>query len=496
MKFRILIISILASTLLFSCKEEFLTTSPTDATATDGVFSDTQTAWAAVNGLHRHMFSQIYGSQPQGGQSGNMLYMDIYGDDVVFPNVANTWLLSEYRWLTHANPTAASNLYQYGFYYAIIDNANMIINNIDNATGPDADKAAIKAQGLTYRGWAYFQLVQMFGKRYVAGQPNSDMGVPLVLESTIEPKARNTVSEVYAQIDTDLNEAITLFGTAGYTRPNKSHFNVNVAKGIKARVALTKQDWAIAEQFAKEAKQGFPLMSPEQYTQGFNSYENPEWIWSSRIIQPETNFFYSFFAYMSNNYNASVIRQTPKTMFSVLYSKIPSTDIRKTLYDSTGRDVVNFPLPLSTFVRAPYHQKKFRVADLGSSIGDVPYMRASELYLIEAEAQARQNKNAEAAETLRQFVVNRDTQYVLSTKTGQGLIDEILVQRRIELWGEGFRFYDLKRTNSRLDRRGGNHNGAFTSNLMELEPTDNRWQLQIPQQEINRSNNLVVQNPV
>lgn len=496
MKLKILLITILTGSLLVSCKEDFLNTAPTDATSTSSVFSDTKTAWAAVNGLHRHMFRQIYGSQPQGGQSGNMLFMDIYGEDLVFPNVANTWLLTEYRWIAHANPAAASNLYNYGFYYALIDNANMIIHNIDDATGSDADKAAIKAQALTYRGWSYFQLVQLFGKRYVAGSANSDLGVSLVLESSTTAVPRNTVGEVYQQIDQDLNDAISLFTTAGYTRPNKSHFNVNITKGIKARVALTKQDWPTAEQMAKEAKQGFALMTGEQYTQGFNSYENPEWMWSSRIIQPETNYFYSFFAYMSNNYNASVIRQTPKVMFSVLYNKMTDTDIRKTLYDETGTDVVNFPLPLSTFVRAPYLHKKFRVADLGSSIGDVPYMRAAEMYLIEAEAQARQNKNADAAETLRQLVVTRDPAYVTSSNTGQDLVDEILIQRRIELWGEGFRFLDIKRTNSKLDRTGGNHNGTFTNNVMIVEPTDSRWQLQIPQQEINRSNGLVVQNPV
>ena len=496
MKIRIFLSTLVLIGLMTSCEKDFLETKPTRQTATTDAFSTTKNAWAAVNGIHRYMYSQIFGSQPQGGQSGNMLYMDIYGEDLVFPNVANSGLQNEYKWIANTNPNTASNLYNYGFYYAIIGNANMIIANIDGAVGDQKDKDAIKAQALTYRAWSYFNLVQMFGKRFVAGQANSDLGVPLVLAPTTEPAARNTVAEVYAQVDKDINEAIGLFTSANYTRPNKSNFNINVAKGIKARIALVKQDWATAAQMAKEARTGFPLMSAADYTKGFNDYGNAEWLWGSRIISAETNYFYSFFAYMSVNFNSTAIRATPKVIFSVLYNKMSDTDIRKTLFDPTGKNTADFPLPTTAYTRPPYLHKKFKVTDPASSIGDVPYMRAAELYLIEAEALAAQGKDSDAATVLRELVVTRDPAYVKSTKTGDALLEEIRVQRRIELWGEGFRFYDLKRTNSKLDRRGGNHNASFTNGVMEVEPGDKRWQLPIPQGEIERTNGLEVQNPL
>lgn len=496
MKLKITIASLLLAGTFVSCKQEFLETAPTASTSTVDAFRTTTNAWAAVNGMHRYLFSQIYGSQSQGGQSGNMLYIDIYGDDVVFPNVSNTWLRSEYQWLTHINPASSSNLYQYGFYYSLIANANMIIANIDNSEGPQRDKDAIKAQALTYRGWAYFSLVQMFGKRYVAGQPNSDLGVPLVLVPSTTPIPRNTVSEVYTQINADLTEAISLFGSANYSRPNKSNFNVNVAKGIKARVALTTQDWAAAAQLAKEARTGVTLMSRTQYTEGFNSYENPEWMWGSRIIGAETNYFYSFFAYMSINFNSTAIRATPKTIFSVLYNKMSDSDVRKSLFDPTGRNTVDFPLPATNFARVPYQHKKFKVDNPSNSWGDVPYMRAAELYLIEAEALAKAGNESQAVDVLNEVAISRDPEYKKSTNTGQALVEEIWWQRRMELWGEGFRFYDLKRTGSKLDRTGGNHNATFTNGLMTVEPSDLRWQLPIPQEEINRSNGIVVQNPL
>ena len=124
---------------------------------------------------------------------------------------------------------------------------------------------------------------------------------------------------------------------------------------------------------------------------------------------------------------------------------------------------------------------------------DVPYMRAAEMYLIEAEALSYTNETA-AKQVLLTLAQNRDPNYTLSTNIGAALKNEIYIQRRIELWGEGFRFYDLKRLNQPLDRTGANHDPALVGQLFEVPAGDNRWQWQIPQDEIN-SNPLVEQNP-
>jgi hypothetical protein len=127
-------------------------------------------------------------------------------------------------------------------------------------------------------------------------------------------------------------------------------------------------------------------------------------------------------------------------------------------------------------------------------MGDVPYMRAAEMYLIEAEAKARLNDDAGAATVLFDLIKTRDASYAKSTNTGQALIDEILVHRRIELWGEGHRFLDLKRLNAPLNRNGANHIASVTL-LYDVAPGDVRWEFLIPRREIN-SNPAVVQNPL
>ena len=90
--------------------------------------------------------------------------------------------------------------------------------------------------------------------------------------------------------------------------------------------------------------------------------------------------------------------------------------------------------------------------------------------------------------------VKRDPSYKLSIAIGSALIDEILFQRRIELWGEGFRFTDLKRLNLPLNRNGANHNTAVAV-IFDVPAGDNMWEFLIPRRELD-ANKAVVQNPL
>ena len=132
-------------------------------------------------------------------------------------------------------------------------------------------------------------------------------------------------------------------------------------------------------------------------------------------------------------------------------------------------------MPTPSYKKYAYMNTKFAVADYTSSVGDVPYMRAGEMYLIEAEGYARAGEAAKAQDALYTLAVNRDPSYVKSTKTGQGLIDEIMIQRRVELWGEGFRFLDLKRLNLPLDRTGANH--EVTLDVKAIDTRNLKWNI-------------------
>ncbi len=474
------------------CKKELLQKDPVSSIPPSTVFATTENAYAAINGMHRYMYSQWHSNQATGGQSGNMLYMEVLGDDFVMTGAANGWFNSEYKWLSHRNETASILTFNYGFYYAMIGNANEIIANIDGAVGPDEDKNFLKAQALTYRAWSYFQMVQLFGKRYVKNGDNSTMGMSLILEKTVGAVPRSTVEETYDQINKDLDDAVSLFEQSTQ-RPNISHLNVNVAKGIKARVALTQQNYELAANMAKEARQGYSLMSQSQYLNSFVDFDNPEWIWGILHREDQPTYFYSFYSYVGN-FSSTNTRGNPKAINSLLYAKISDSDIRKKLWDPTGSEA-GFPVA-DGGVKQPYMTRKFTLPNPGNSNGDLMFMRAAEMYLVEAEALARTpGKESEAKQVLFDLVKTRDDNYTLSGNSGAALIEEILTQRRVELWAEGFRFYDLKRLNLPLNRKGANHNTTLAV-TMEVPAGDKQWEFLIPRGELDRTLGVVEQNPL
>ena len=476
-----------------ACSEDYLDTLPTEDVSALDITSTDNNLMLGINGIHRSLYLR-YESQGEGGIGGIMITMDVLGEDFVMTTRGNGWYIAEYQWITHINPNFARNLYPYRVLYRIIRNANTIINGADEAIGdPEIIKAA-KGQALVYRAWAHFELVQLYASRYEGGSTNNQLGVPIKLTADNVPQARATVEEVYAQINADLDEAMDLL--SNYTRPNRSHLDASVAMGLKARVALVQENFPEAAQFARDARAGYELMTNAEYLSGFNDYNNREWMWGSHIQEDQTLFFANFGAYMSRNFSSANIRTNPKAISSALYNQIPETDIRREVWDPTGEHN-NLPAGITlpnNFQRHPFTSQKFIAAGTADSRMDVVYMRAAEMYLIEAEALARQG-NAGAAQVLFDLVSPRDSEYTLSTSSGQQLLDEILLYRRVELWGEGHRFKDLKRLNLPLDRTGSNHQSNLVENLFEVPAGDLRWTYQIPQREMD-ANPLMVQNPL
>lgn len=482
---------IVGSMFFTSCEKDFLETVPTDEISAEVAVATTGNALSLVNGIHRSLYIRK-GSQGKVGIGSLYINIDCMGEDQVVHR--EQWFNRVYKWTAGRSATDFYTEYPWRFYYEIISNANIIINGIDKAEGLQTDKDAIKGQALLYRAWGHYQLVQLYAGRYVKGGSNDQLGIPIKLNTTDLNLPRSSVNKVYEQINKDIDDAIA--GLAGYARTNKSHFNANVAMGLKARVALTQEEWDVAATMAVKARAGFSLMSQTTYKDGFrvDSQGNSEFMWASQIISDQTDKWGNFGAYMSRNFSSSAIRGNPRSINSKLYDLISATDVRKTLWDPTGLHL-NLPAGislLSSHARKPYTSQKFIAVSNGDSRVDVPHMRAAEMYLIEAEALARKGgQDANAAQALFVLASSRDSNYSLSTNTGQALIDEIMIQRRVELWGEGFRFYDLKRLNQPLDRTGANHIAALAGNNLSIPASDIRWEWLIPQDEIDANPNMV-----
>jgi hypothetical protein len=407
MKARFLTLVMAAGLLTTSCEKEYLETSPTGSVDAAAAYATTKNAKAAINGIYRAMVVRYLGSQGHFGHPAMMIILDAMGEDLVFPNASSNWHVPEMRWQAHRSETSAGDEMPYQLYYRIIGNANIAIASIDNAAGEQQERDQVKGEALALRAFSYFNLVQLYGKRYdAAAKPNSQPGVPLVLQPTTEGLPRATVEEVYTQINADLAAASALL-TSAPVRSFKSHINLEVVKGFQARVALTQQNWADAAKYAVDARKGYTLMSVAQYQEGFSDIGNPEWIWGFDHLEDQSEFFGAYHSYISSNFNSTVIRLVPRVINSLLYERIPTTDIRSKMWVKTPT-AANSVVPTGG-VRAPYMSQKFRLPGTPSTsaMGDIPYMRAAEMYLIEAEAQARLGNLTEAATALFNLVSNR-----------------------------------------------------------------------------------------
>lgn len=505
MKKIVLFSSVVALLAVSSCNKDYLNVTPTDKVDDSSVFASASNANILLNGIYRYMFERTTtttsNAQGKPGVGGILLAIDFMGEDLHQANA--TWFTStgEGNYVAPRTDTHASNLWVFRTFFRMIGNANSILDNIDNVSGSATEKARIKAEALTLRAYAYSYLVQFYGKRYEAtAKPNTQLAVPLPLKADDTKLPRVSVEAVYTQINKDLDAAIALNATS---KVNKSHADVWVAKGLKARVALTMQDYATAITYAKQVIDGgqYPLMDATAYQSGFNNAPAlSEVMWAMMPTLEQGDTFGSFFAQIAYNANTTYMRGTPKRINSNLYAQIPATDVRAKMWEPAPT-AANFPLPTTAFVRTPYMSRKYSVKTVGDpSLGDVPLMRSSEMYLILAEAYA---KSATPQTLLAQqalFTLNnkRNPSYVISTNTGTALINEILTWRRIELWGEGFRYLDLKRLNQPLDRTTANvpnFVAASVANFLTLPAGDVRWEWFIPRSEIDANPNIGPQNP-
>lgn len=466
-----------------SCCDDYLDTAPSTSVSESLVGSSVDNLYLALNGIHRKMVSQDMAVAYLGGYPGFMLCMDTSADDMTWAQ--DKEFKTTHQWQLQSVTESSFTRTIWLTYYEFILNANLILKHVDNFMESSPAKAKqVKGEALCFRAFSHFMLVQLYGERYIAGRDNTQLGVPYRTESGVTPMARNTVEDCYRLINADLDAAIPLL--EGYKPTSISHFSQAVACGLKARVAMAQQDYAVAANYAKQAitiaeQNGARLMSGDELYNGFAdiSTKTKEALWAALTLSDQTVNYYSFYALISWNYNSEPVRTGAKQISSWLYDQMSTTDLRRAWWDETGTE----PLPTANYKAYTYSQRKFAARSTGDAVGNVAFMRLAELYLTAAEALARNGQDADAQQLLAQFAVTRDPNYTTSTNTGQALIDEIMIHRRIELWGEGFRFYDLKRLNEPLDRKGTNFNPGFCM-ILQAPASDPRWQWAIPKDEV------------
>ncbi|MTI41646.1 RagB/SusD family nutrient uptake outer membrane protein [Fulvivirga lutimaris] len=527
---------------LASCQEDFLERTPTDAISATSALSSVENMQLVLNGVHRGLYSQSQTVFPGGNTArANNHYWVPLGDNMTgilihTANANNLGWRDAMQWNEHTVPTSLTSELMWYHRYNIIAHANLLINGITEGGFTETPELfEVLGQAYTYRAYAYLELVQHYARGYLIGNPASDPGVPLLFstESPFTSQPRSTVQEIYDQIEADLDDAITAFasgtGRTGSGAEAKSQLSVNVAHGLKARMALSMGDWAQAAESAIAARDGFPLMGEADWLSGFNSNTLSEVIWGSNVIGAETTFFRSYFYLASNTFNGSQIRNNPKIADRRMVDRIPATDFRGQVFlpdaPNTNSSAANGEggwanntNPLYTTeeefdaaeaaIKAqygmvsghnthPYQAFKLKQANPGSiDPDDVIYMRSAEMYLIEAEAEAMQGNIAASQAALQALVGTRDTGFdATAYGTQAALMDEIKFQRHLELWGEGFGYTDHIRWDEGVDHAANGGSGAaevLYQNAFQIErpSVNDEWIFKIPQAEIDANPNL------
>ncbi|MDQ2178608.1 RagB/SusD family nutrient uptake outer membrane protein [Marinifilum sp. D714] len=495
MKFKYIILGIFILTFI-GCSDDFLEAEP-EAQVTPEQLADLPASKLAgvIEGKLKGVYSTLLineavsNREPYSGQKSYDLVSDLFSGDMVMTAQGYGWYWWEYTLQVHS-PTYSRPTYYWRTFYSLIYSLNGIIETMP--TVPEDPKlASIYAQARGLRGYCYFKLINMLQHPYL-----DDMnapGVPVYTTSVNDaPKGRNSVGEVYTQIVNDLDSAQIAFNVKDVASLGVRDFNENALSAIYAQVALFMGDYEKAEVEAKKAKVGYSFMTESKYQSGFNDINNDEWIWGIDVTTETNNSYDSFFSHVSSVDDGYTPFNMYKIMDAELFSHIDENDYRyNTFYN---QDADN---------RAAYGdawQNKF-YNEAGKEldwVSDYVLMRVSEMYLIEAEALARQGKDGEAKTVLLDLInarCNNTDPYNVASLSGDALLQEIYMQARIELWGEGRALYYKKRFKKTIirDYTGSNHGYL----LPDMPYNHKDILLMIPDSEINNNPEITPddQNP-
>lgn len=416
-----------------------LETKPTTSLDAGSVFNKTVDAEKVLIGTWAYLM-ETFNTYANPGYGAMLRASDAMGSDVV---INTKYGFRDHYPFNAVYSKGGTNTLSWTLAYNSINNANGVIAYIDDVVGSPEDKNRIKGQAYALRGFMYLHLASFYS--FAVDKDANAVCAPIYTEpsdASTEGRPAASVKEVYEQSIADLEEALALIPES-YQRNSKYKFDTEVVLGLLSRATLYSRDWAKAKTYSDRllAKNNY-LMNEGEYKAGFNSVDNKEWIWGHPQTADQSNASYQFHYLDTTTDGSYYFSFNADPYFLNLFDE---GDYRKTMiYWAT--DPGSDP-DAAAYVWLRYAKFKFR-ADF---TGDIVLMRTSEIYLINAEAKARLN-DSDAITKLNTLKIARGAQPV-SGLSGQDLIDAIWVERRKELFGEGFSLVDIIRNQQSVIRK-------------------------------------------
>ena len=459
--------------------ETFPTDVATDEQLTSSSKATEALLWAMPAFLNKYDVLGQGGSAGYDWGYGSIMYIrDIMTEDM--PVVSSNYdHYSAWEGNYYIGPRYMSTQYIWNYFWKYVQTSNNIIMALNPETA-DATQLGYLGVGYAFRAHSYLDMAQMFeflendGTDAVNASGNNvlNLTVPIVKEDVTEESARNnpraTRQEMFDFILSDLDNAEQYI--VYLDRTVKTLPDLSVVYGLKARLYMWVADYPKAQEYARKAidVSGATPMTKDQWlstTNGFNDISVSSWLWGSQMQSEDDVVKSGILNWTSWSSNEAVFGYAaagPVNMINVaLYNKIADTDFRKLAWKAPAGSALEGQNTYCGSMGASlpdYASLKFRPAQGNGDVSTTgaasayPLMRVEEMYLIEAEAAAHQNAT-QGRDLLNSFMQTyRDAKYNCTASSTDAVVNEVVLQKRIELWGEGLTFFDVKRLNMSVTR--------------------------------------------
>lgn len=454
MKKNLTISIILTISLLgFSSCKGFLDLLPTQSVPSPESVTNVNDAQTALNGVYRQMTSSYYYGRDM------FLYAEFKGGDFGLTTTAIAG--DDMYYFTH---TASSGT-RFAFWttiYDVILQANNILGNVENGkvepatSAEEANLNHIVGQALTIRALCLFDLTRLYGLPYTKDN-GAGWGAPIVTKvlSAQDKLQRNTVKECYDQIIADLTKAIPLMKSTKTT----GYFNKSGAQALLSRVYLYKGDWENAYLMAKEVIEngGYSAYTADNWVESWKKQGGTESIFEIYKVPLESDngssSMASYFAPRNTTEKWLGPMMVSDNFLEMFSQSVHLTDTRWNIFDfdefGNGRNAPDRQIPeRKGWMKKYYGDGKSTITATNNKV-----IRLSEVLLIGAEA-ALKKSSADKDNAVKWINIirgrNPELTDLTTSETNENLLKEIELQRRIELIGEGHRFFDVIRNNGTI----------------------------------------------
>ena len=402
-----------------------------------------------------------------------------------------------YKWEMRSTFGNVESLWSSAYYLVML--ANFLEGGIPalQAEASAAEKAqydVILGESAFAKAYAMFILTELFCKNY-SSNASSDYGVMLSDATFATPSdqstyvGRSSLADTYAYIEKNLDKAAQLLGSVTGAE-GSIYLTADAVKALQARVALTKGEYAKAAGLAAELINGgrYPLLNTQDdFTALWTNDSGKECItqfWASFDSTPSTND-YGYIQYTGGLYAPNYI---PEKWIVESYDK---NDLRfTTWFRRTQVNLGNFSGTVYLCFKFPGNPELMASTGASTYIQKIKPFRIAEQYLIAAEGYAMAGQADQACTYLNLLRASRIPGYADRHYTGDELMAQIKLERARELYGEGFRFKDLKRWNQGFARSEAQDKnlvidaGSTYTELLSRDAADPFFVWPIPQAEI------------